>query len=298
MYRIRFHGRGGQGIKTAGRILGTAFFLEGFTVQDSPRYGAERRGAPIAAYVRAAHGPIDERGVIQHPDLVVVVDETLVQVVAAEVLNGVAPRTVMLLTSREGAEIWRDRLCFAGAVLTLPPRPLDAESAIDLASTASAGAAARLLGGISRATLERAVREETADFGRVEASVASALDAYDRMGSHQGCIAEGEELAGDRWNHPAWIELPPENASLSSPAIHAAATSELAKTGLWRTMRPVIDADRCHLCWWVCSTLCPDNAIPVGSDGRPTIDYDHCKGCLVCVAVCPHHAIEAVPEPR
>ena len=47
MYRIRFHGRGGQGIKTASRILGSAFFAEGFEVQDAPRYGAERRGAPI-----------------------------------------------------------------------------------------------------------------------------------------------------------------------------------------------------------------------------------------------------------
>ena len=54
MFRIRFHGRGGQGMKTASRILGSAFFLEGYEVQDAPRYGAERRGAPIFAYVRAA----------------------------------------------------------------------------------------------------------------------------------------------------------------------------------------------------------------------------------------------------
>jgi pyruvate ferredoxin oxidoreductase gamma subunit len=54
MYRIRFHGRGGQGMKTAGRILGTAFFLTGFEVQDAPRYGAERWGAPIFAYVCAS----------------------------------------------------------------------------------------------------------------------------------------------------------------------------------------------------------------------------------------------------
>ena len=58
MYRIRFHGRGGQGMKTASRILGTAFFIQGYEVQDAPRYGAERRGAPIFAYVRAAWQPI------------------------------------------------------------------------------------------------------------------------------------------------------------------------------------------------------------------------------------------------
>ena len=47
-------------MKTASRILGTALFLEGYEVQDAPRYGAERRGAPIFAYVRAAREPFLE----------------------------------------------------------------------------------------------------------------------------------------------------------------------------------------------------------------------------------------------
>jgi pyruvate ferredoxin oxidoreductase gamma subunit len=59
----------------------------------------------------------------------------------------------------------------------------------------------------------------------------------------------------------------------------------------------VIDYDRCNRCWWVCSTFCPDGAIRVEA-GTPRIDYEHCKGCLVCVAQCPPHAIEAVPEGR
>ncbi len=88
MFRIRFHGRGGQGMKTASRVLGSAFFLEGFEVQDAPLYGAERRGAPIFANVRASREPIDERGVIRHPDLVVVADDTLISVPAAAVLQG------------------------------------------------------------------------------------------------------------------------------------------------------------------------------------------------------------------
>ena len=88
MYRIRFHGRGGQGMKTASRILGTAFFLEGYEVQDAPRYGAERRGAPIFAYVRAAEQPLHERGVITQADLVIVADDSLVPVPAAGVLSG------------------------------------------------------------------------------------------------------------------------------------------------------------------------------------------------------------------
>ena len=99
MYRIRLHGRGGQGMKTAGRILGTAFFLEGFEVQDAPRYGAERRGAPIFAYVRAARSLINERGIIRRPDLVLVADDTLVASPTAGVLSGVTEHTVLLISS-------------------------------------------------------------------------------------------------------------------------------------------------------------------------------------------------------
>ena len=63
MFRIRLHGRGGQGIKTAGQVLGSAFFREGFEVQDAPRYGAECRGAPI--FVRARR-PLADRGARRH----------------------------------------------------------------------------------------------------------------------------------------------------------------------------------------------------------------------------------------
>ena len=61
MLRIRFHGRGGQGMKTASRILGSAVFHAGYAVQDAPVYGAERRGALMAAFTRIAHTSILER---------------------------------------------------------------------------------------------------------------------------------------------------------------------------------------------------------------------------------------------
>ena len=120
MYRIRFHGRGGQGMKTASRILGTAFFIEGFEVQDAPLYGAERRGAPVFAYVRAGREAINERGVIRRPDLVVVADDTLVPVPVAGVMRGVTRDTVLLINSDVEPDRWKERLNFAGTVVTLP----------------------------------------------------------------------------------------------------------------------------------------------------------------------------------
>lgn len=92
------------------------------------------------------------------------------------------------------------------------------------------------------------------------------------------------------------MDLPLEPAETSAPAIHAALTSLRVPTGLWRPLRPVIDYDRCNCCWWACSEYCPDGAITVAAYGTPSIDYEHCKGCLICVAQCPPHAMSAIPE--
>jgi pyruvate ferredoxin oxidoreductase gamma subunit len=300
MYRIRFHGRGGQGMKTASRILGTALFRAGYQVQDAPRYGAERRGAPIFAYVRAAlHGPINERGIITHPDLVVVTDDTLVAMPAAGVLQGLGPNTTLLINSHESADTWRHRLNTEARVLILPTREDEAEP-VELRelSASCAAAAAALLGVVPRERVLEALDEELGHLGEavVMRKSASALAAFDAMASQAGSVSEGGAIAATDYAAPAWIELPLDGAGGAAPAIHAGATSVEVRTGLWRTMRPVIDYDKCNKCWWVCSTYCPDGCIAVAEDGTPQIDYDHCKGCLVCVAQCPPHAIAAIPE--
>ncbi len=299
MYRIRFHGRGGQGMKTASRVLGTAFFQEAFQVQDAPRYGAERRGAPIFAYVRASRTAINERGVINHPDLVAIADDSLISAPAAGVLQGIGPRTVMLINSHESPETWQHRLNLDNTILIVPAEDAVTDRAdLPFAGMVCAGAAARLVGVIGREALATAIREElhTHGSGLVDRNIETALHTYDLMQDHANAVTEGTEISAKSYASPQWIELPLENAGSAAPSIHAAATSTLLKTGLWRTMRPVIDYDHCSHCWWVCSTFCPDSAIRVNEEGVPEIDYDHCKGCLICVAKCPPHAIEAIPE--
>jgi pyruvate ferredoxin oxidoreductase gamma subunit len=295
MYRIRFHGRGGQGIKTASRILGSAFFAEGFEVQDAPRYGAERRGAPILAYVRADRSPVTERGSIEWPDLVVVADESLVQVPAAEVMKGLRDSTVLVIASSEGPEEWRERLAVSGRILTLPPH---AEEDAAQMGAATVGAAARLIGKISQESLEQAIRLELAGLSPsvVERNALRARQSFASFEAHAGCVVEGEVASRAGAVPPEWVTLEAEASDIAAPDIHAGATSERVPTGLWRTMRPVIDETLCNRCSWICSTLCPDGAIDVGANREPRIDYDHCKGCLLCAAVCPPHAIRVEPE--
>ena len=295
MYRIRFHGRGGQGVKTASRLLGTAFFLEGYEVQDAPRYGAERRGAPLFAYVRADKVPINERGVISNPDLVMVADDTLVSLPAAGVLQGLDTQTVLAINSFEDARVWKSRLNCQARIVILPGFVADDPAKRPYVSAVLAGAAARLLG-LKKDSLKSAVVQELQnhDEAVVSANIKEALSAYDALLPDETIV---EELTEDDSPHdPGWIDLKCETSIYSAPTIHAAATSVKNKTGLWRTLRPVIDTALCNRCNWVCGSFCPDNAISADADGYPVIDYDHCKGCLICLAQCPPHAIQAEPE--
>ena len=293
MYRIRLHGRGGQGIKTAAQILGSAFFLSGFEVQDAPRYGAERRGAPVLATLRAARQPIDERGAIVRADLLLVADETLFQVPVAGVLQGADADTVLLMLGVESAARWRERLAFAGRIFMVPPDDEEAHPAIPLI-----GAAARMSGVISAANLEQALRHELSGFGaaRVQTELRRAMHVYLEFSEREGALREAPAPSAESYAHPDWVALTAEAARSAAPVIRAGANSAGSRTGFWRTQRPVIDYQRCGRCSWICSTLCPDSAIKVGADRSPVIDYEHCKGCLVCVTVCPPHAITVMAE--
>ena len=286
-------------MKTASRILGSAFFLQNYEVQDAPRYGAERRGAPLFAYVRADKHLINERGIIHNPDLVIVADDSLLPIPAAGVLQGLTEQTVLLINSHDDADTWRHRLNITNSIIILPVTEEVADRAeLKYIGATCAGAACALLKVIPWQTLAQAIEEELHELPTkvVHKNLENARAAYDLMVTYKDVtIVEGKSVSAQQYEAPQWVDLPFEQASVSAPVIHAGLTSVEVKTGLWRTLRPVIDYDRCKRCWWVCSSFCPDGAINV-IDGKPEIDYDHCKGCMVCVAQCPPHAIEAIAE--
>ncbi len=83
-------------------------------------------------------------------------------------------------------------------------------------------------------------------------------------------------------------DLPPAAISLANTLYN--------KTGKWRSVRPVIDYDKCTSCM-ICWKFCPDAAIKI-IDGKPHIEYDYCKGCSICIEECPLKAIKAQEENR
>lgn len=97
MLAIRFHGRGGQGAVIASKLLASAFFREGWQVQAFPSFGAERTGAPVAAFLRADHARITIHSHIYQPDHVVVLDPVLLKTI--DVAAGLAPGGWLLVNS-------------------------------------------------------------------------------------------------------------------------------------------------------------------------------------------------------
>ncbi len=294
MFTIRFHGRGGQGMKTASHFLGNAFFLAGYEVQDAPRYGAERRGAPMTSYVRADKQPIYERGIIQSPSLVVVSDDSLIPIAAAGVMQGFGDDTVLLIISHESAETWQNRLNLPSPVKTFQVE----SSATPVISAACAGAAAALTSVVEKQHLLEAIKLELVDSDHelLSLNIHTAIETFESMQSDSGIVRPAKPTTMQHYQQPGWVDLVMEQADISAPVIHASRTSVKIKTGLWRTQRPVINYDHCKHCWWICSSSCPDSVIDIDEQKKPVVDYDHCKGCMICVAQCPSHAIEAIAE--
>lgn len=299
MYRFRFHGRGGQGMKTASRILGTAFFLEGYRVQDAPKYGAERRGAPMSAYVRADNREINERGVIHFPDLVIVADESLLSVIPEIISDGITSQTIILTNSSGNISEWKEKHNIESEIAYLPIKPdlKENENTHHLISTVCAAAAAGITGVISWKNVEKAVRDEhlslKTDF--IKENVEAAEYAYETIKKSSYKINESRDAENHVFTDPGWIDLVSERSGLSAPAVHKSCNSIKNNTGSWSSIHPVILEDLCSRCS-LCNVYCPDNAIHLNSNGLPEVDYTHCKGCLICMAICPRHAIALKKE--
>ena len=119
LVEVRWHARAGQGAKTAAQILALAFLRSGSYAQAFPEYGPERRGAPLRAYTRAASAPIRRHDSVTTPDLVVVLEPSLVDEV--DVAEGVGDGGVVLVGDATTRDVNLVMLGRAARALGAPP---------------------------------------------------------------------------------------------------------------------------------------------------------------------------------
>ncbi|MCI9038727.1 MAG: pyruvate synthase [Clostridia bacterium] len=127
LVEIRWHGRGGQGAKTASLLLADAAFNTGKYIQGFPEYGPERMGAPITAYNRISDNPIRIHSNIYEPDYVVVVDDTLLE--SVDVTAGLKQDgAIVINTTKEKDYLTKVLHDYSGSVYTIDARKVSLET--------------------------------------------------------------------------------------------------------------------------------------------------------------------------
>ena len=127
LIEIRWHGRGGQGAKTACLLLADAAFNTGKYIQGFPEYGPERMGAPITAYNRISNSPITIHSAIYEPNYVVVVDDTLLDTV--DVTAGLKEDGAIVINTTNDAETLKNKLKgYKGGIYTIDARSISIDA--------------------------------------------------------------------------------------------------------------------------------------------------------------------------
>jgi pyruvate ferredoxin oxidoreductase gamma subunit len=169
---IRWHARAGQGAKTAAQVLALALMRSGQNVQAFPEYGPERRGAPLKAFTRTSSRPIRRHDSVTSPDLVVVLEPTLVR--ESDVTNGLREGGKLLVN----AEHTPPEL--AGVAVTcIPATRLAAERGSGFANIVMLGAVAAALGEPPLECLEDAAAEQLGRRVSPDAVRAAVREGYE-----------------------------------------------------------------------------------------------------------------------
>lgn len=158
MLEIRWHGRGGMGAKTAALLLGEAMIHQGKYIQAFPEYGPERRGAPVTSYNRISDNPIKIHYGIKEPDVVMVLDPTLLQ--TERVREGLNEDTILIVNSKMQPEEIKKKFNINAKVYTVDATGISEEIlSRNLPNTPMLGALVRVTGLIDFDTFLKAVEE-------------------------------------------------------------------------------------------------------------------------------------------
>ena len=295
MLEVRFHGRGGQGAVTAAELLAQAAIAENRHAQGFPSFGAERRGAPVAAYLRVSDSAICLREKINEPDVVVILDPSLVK--SVDVFQGLRDGGTIILNtpSRDacGLEVFHHR--YRLAVVDANRIAVDTLG-IPIGNTAMIGALLRATGVVRQESLRDPVSHR---FGRL---AGKNLQAIRRAYKQTAIIAAGDGVQADKNRGRETVHGPELDAlhayvdlSVGCDITRPGSTDGFF-TGNWRTSgKPVTvlsQCTKCGLCW----ILCPDMAYQPNSLGYFDLDDRYCKGCGTCVEQCPKGAISLQGE--
>lgn len=154
MIEVRFHGRGGQGAVTSAELMALAAIDEGQYAQAFPSFGPERRGAPVVAFLRISEKQIRIRSKVYQPDVVVVLDPTLLDIV--DVAAGLKPKGLVIVNTSKSFEQLRKDYGFKSRLATVDATKIAMEEMkVPITNTTMLGALIRATGIISLDSMDK-----------------------------------------------------------------------------------------------------------------------------------------------
>lgn len=176
MLEIRIHGRGGQGAVTSAELVAMAAIEEGKYAQAFPSFGPERRGAPVTAFLRVDDKPIRLREKVYEPDVVVVLDPTVIEI--AKVDDGLKKDGILVLNVGMSPDEARKQYGFSHRIAAVDASHIALETlGLPITNTVMLGALVKATGLIQRDSIEGPL---THRFGRIAPKNQKAYDrAFD-----------------------------------------------------------------------------------------------------------------------
>ncbi len=172
MKEVRIHGRGGQGGVTSAELVATAAIAEGKYAQAFPSFGPERRGAPVAAFIRVSDSQIRTREKVYHPDIVMVLDPSLPALV--NVAEGLKDDGIVILNTELSEDEIRDKFGIKSKLAMVDATKIATEElGLPITNTTMLGALLKATGIVDKDALFEALEKR---FGRLAEKNKAALD--------------------------------------------------------------------------------------------------------------------------
>jgi 2-oxoacid:acceptor oxidoreductase gamma subunit (pyruvate/2-ketoisovalerate family) len=180
LQEVRWHGRGGQGAWTASELLAKAAIIEGKHVQSFPEFGPERMGAPLAAYTRISNGPIRVHCSVYEPNVVVILDPTLLR--SVNVTQGIVEDGDIVINTKDSPSAIKEKIEVTSQKIWTVPATDIAIKILNapITNTAVLGAATRAASLVNLESIQKAIRERFRE-ELAERNIAVIKEAYEQV---------------------------------------------------------------------------------------------------------------------
>ena len=288
LIEIRWHGRGGQGAVTSAELLALSAVAEGKYAQAMPSFGPERRGAPVLAFTRVdSAGHVRVRSAIVEPDIVVVLDPGLLEIV--DITAGLKIGGTIVINTPKSIDEIKKELEGPWKLAVINASAIAKELlGVNIVNTTMLGALIKATGIVQLKSVEEPLTERFGAKGKN--NIEACKKAYEEVVIAEPVMTANIPVKNIQQEYnPTWKEL------LPGCVVIEPGSAKSYRSGDWKSQHPEYAQEKCNKCG-LCYIFCPEGCITQKDDGYFEADLFYCKGCGICAKECPKDVITMIEE--